>query len=136
MSTVTRIDHVAYLVPDIDAALASFAALGIAPGAREVVASQKTEACLLPIADGNIELIAPAGNESLQRFLDKRGPGLHHVALEVENIEAALADLEAKGLPLIDKTPRIGARGHKVAFVHPKAFGGLLVELVEASHHG
>jgi methylmalonyl-CoA/ethylmalonyl-CoA epimerase len=136
MSTVTRIDHVAYLVPDIDAALASFAALGIAPGARELVASQKTEACLLPIADGNIELISPAGNESLQRFLDKRGPGLHHVALEVENIEAALADLEAKGLPLIDKTPRIGARGHKVAFVHPKAFGGLLVELVEASHHG
>ncbi len=135
MSQVKRIDHVAYLVPNIDEALASFAALGITPGAREVVASQKTEACLLPIADGNIELIAPAGNESLQRFLDKRGPGLHHVALEVANIEAAIAELEAKGMPLIDKTPRIGARGHKVAFAHPKAFGGLLVELVEASHH-
>jgi methylmalonyl-CoA/ethylmalonyl-CoA epimerase len=135
MSQVKRIDHVAYLVPNIDQALESFAALGIAPGAREVVASQKTEACLLPIADGNIELISPAGNESLQRFLEKRGPGLHHVALEVENIEAAIAELEAKGLPLIDKTPRIGARGHKVAFAHPKAFGGLLVELVEASHH-
>jgi methylmalonyl-CoA/ethylmalonyl-CoA epimerase len=136
MSQVKRIDHVAYLVPNIDEALKSFAALGIAPGAREVVASQKTEACLLPIADGNIELISPAGNESLQRFLEKRGPGLHHVALEVENIEAAIAELEAQGLPLIDKTPRIGARGHKVAFAHPKAFGGLLVELVEASHHG
>lgn len=135
MNGVKRIDHVAYLVPDIDAALKSFAALGLAPGAREVVASQKTEACLLPIADGNIELISPAGNESLQRFLEKKGPGLHHVALEVENIEAAIADLEAQGLPLIDKTPRVGARGHKVAFVHPKAFGGLLVELVEASHH-
>lgn len=135
MSQVKRIDHVAYLVPNIDEALASFAALGITPGAREVVASQKTEACLLPIADGNIELIAPAGNESLQRFLDKRGPGLHHVALEVANIEAAIAELEANGMPLIDKTPRIGARGHKVAFAHPKAFGGLLVELVEASHH-
>ena len=136
MSQVKRIDDVAYLVPNIDEALKSFAALGIAPGAREVVASQKTEACLLPIADGNIELISPAGNESLQRFLEKRGPGLHHVALEVENIEAAIAELEAQGLPLIDKTPRIGARGHKVAFAHPKAFGGLLVELVEASHHG
>lgn len=136
MSQVKRIDHVAYLVPNIDEALKSFAALGITPGQREVVASQKTEACLLPIADGNIELIAPAGNESLQRFLDKRGPGLHHVALEVENIEAAIAELEAQGMPLIDKTPRIGARGHKVAFAHPKAFGGLLVELVEASHHG
>jgi methylmalonyl-CoA/ethylmalonyl-CoA epimerase len=136
MSQVKRIDHVAYLVPNIDEALKSFAALGILPGQREVVASQKTEACLLPIADGNIELIAPAGNESLQRFLDKRGPGLHHVALEVENIEAAIAELEAQGMPLIDKTPRIGARGHKVAFAHPKAFGGLLVELVEASHHG
>lgn len=135
MSQVKRIDHVAYLVPNIDQALESFAALGIVPGAREVVASQKTEACLLPIADGNIELISPAGNESLQRFLEKRGPGLHHVALEVENIEAAIAELEEKGLPLIDKTPRIGARGHKVAFAHPKAFGGLLVELVEASHH-
>jgi methylmalonyl-CoA/ethylmalonyl-CoA epimerase len=136
MIDVKRIDHVAYLVPNIDAALAPFAALGVLPGQREVVESQKTEACLLPIADGNIELIAPAGNESLQRFLEKKGPGLHHVALEVASVEAALAELEAKGFPLIDKTPRIGARGHKVAFVHPKAFGGLLVELVEASHHG
>jgi methylmalonyl-CoA/ethylmalonyl-CoA epimerase len=136
MIDVKRIDHVAYVVPDIDAALAPFATLGVLPGQREVVASQKTEACLLPIADGNIELIAPAGNESLQRFLEKRGPGLHHVALEVADVAAAIEALEAKGFPLIDKTPRIGARGHKVAFVHPKAFGGLLVELVEAVHHG
>ena len=135
MSTVKRIDHVAYLVPNIDAALVAFAALGLEPSSRELVASQKTEACLLPIADGNIELISPAGNESLQRFLAKRGPGLPHIALEVESIELFLADLEAKGIPLIDRVARIGARGHKVAFVHPKAFGGLLVELVEIASH-
>lgn len=136
MIDVKRIDHVAYLVRNLDEALAPFAALGLAPGKREVVESQKTEACLLPIADGNLELIAPAGNEGLERFLEKRGPGLHHVALEVANVESALAELGAQGFPLIDKTPRVGARGHKVAFVHPKAFGGLLVELVQASHDG
>ena len=135
MLDVKRIDHVAYLIPSIDEALARFAVLGLAPSAREVVASQKTEACLLPVGESNVELIAPAGNESLQRFLDRRGPGLHHVALEVPNLDAALRELESKGVPLIDAAPRIGARGHRVAFVHPRAFGGLLVELVEVGAH-
>jgi methylmalonyl-CoA/ethylmalonyl-CoA epimerase len=136
---IKKIDHVAVCVPDIDEAAARWrAVLGVEPASRELVASQKTEAALLPLGDTSIELIAPRGNEGLDRFLEKRGPGLHHIAVEVEGIEKAIALLEALGLPVIDKVPRKGARGHKVAFVHPKATGGVLVELVEpdpdASH--
>ena len=86
---------------------------------------------VLPIGESNLELIEPKGNDGLRKFLDKRGPGLHHVAIEVEGIEDALALLKSLGVPLIDETPRAGARGHKVAFVHPKATGGVLIELVE-----
>ena len=132
MLKIKRIDHVAVAVENIDEALAKYAtAFGLAPREREVVASQRTEAALLPVGDSNIELIEPKGNDGLRKFLDKRGPGLHHIAIEVEGIESALALLKSLGVPLIDETPRAGARGHKVAFVHPKATGGVLVELVE-----
>ncbi|MFO0637969.1 MAG: methylmalonyl-CoA epimerase [Polyangiaceae bacterium] len=132
MFKVKKIDHVAVCVADIDAAAAKYKeALGLEGTVREVVASQKTEALLLPIGDSSLELIAPKGNEGLAKFLERRGPGLHHVAVEVEGIEAALAFLKGIGVPLIDEAPRKGARGHKVAFVHPKATGGVLVELVE-----
>lgn len=132
MFKVKRIDHIAVCVSDIDESLARYKQLlGVAPTVRETVASQKTEACLLPIGESNIELISPAGNEGLQKFLDKRGPGLHHIAVEIEGIEAALTLLKSLGVPLIDESPRAGARGHKVAFVHPKATGGVLIELVE-----
>ena len=83
------------------------------------------------IGDSNLELISPLGNAGLQRFLEKRGPGLHHVAIEVEGLDAALAFLKALGVPLIDETPKVGARGHRIAFVHPRATGGVLIELVE-----
>jgi len=132
MFTIKKIDHVAVCVPDIDAAVAKYKEVfGLAAKERETVASQKTEAALLPIGDSNIELITPRGNDGLVKFLEKRGPGLHHIAVEVEGIEGALAFLKGIGVPLIDETPRAGARGHKVAFVHPKATGGVLVELVE-----
>jgi methylmalonyl-CoA/ethylmalonyl-CoA epimerase len=135
MLKIKKIDHVAVLVEDLDAAVAKYKEVfGLAVREREVVASQKTEAALLPVGDGNIELIAPRGNDSLVKYLQKRGPGLHHIAIEVEGIESALALLKGLGVPLIDETPRAGARGHKVAFVHPKATGGVLVELVEPSH--
>jgi methylmalonyl-CoA/ethylmalonyl-CoA epimerase len=133
---IKKIDHVAVCVADTDAAIAKYReVLGLEPEVREVVASQKTEATLLPIgSEGtSIELISPKGNDGLEKFLAKRGPGLHHIAIEVEGIEDALATLKALGVPLVDETPRIGARGHKVAFLHPKATGGLLVELVEPS---
>jgi methylmalonyl-CoA/ethylmalonyl-CoA epimerase len=132
MLKIKKIDHVAVLVEDLDGAIAKYAELfGLAAREREVVLSQKTEAALLPIGDSNLELIAPRGNDSLVKYLQKRGPGLHHIAIEVEGIEGALALLKGLGVPLIDETPRAGARGHKVAFVHPKATGGVLVELVE-----
>lgn len=132
---IKKIDHVAVAVADIDATLAKFQqVLGLEGKQRELVASQKTEAMLLPIGESNIELISPQGNEGLAKFLEKRGPGLHHIAVEVEGIEDALALLKAAGVPLIDETPRKGARGHKVAFVHPKATGGVLIELVEEDH--
>src|SRR5258708_11463316 len=135
MIKIRKIDHVAIAVNDIDAALAKYKELfGLVERERETVASQKTEAALLPIGDSNIELISPKGNDGLAKFLDKRGPGLHHIAVEVEGIESALAFLKALGVPLIDDAPRQGARCHKVAIVHPKATGGVLIELVEPDH--
>ena len=132
MLRIKKIDHVAICVSDIDAAVVKYRqVLGLEPRERETVASQKTEAALLPIGESNLELISPRGNDGLVKFLEKRGPGLHHIAVEVEGIEEALATLKALGVPLIDETPRSGARGHKVAFVHPKATGGVLIELVE-----
>ena len=135
MLKIKKIDHVAICVSDIDDSAARWRTLfGLTPQGREVVESQKTEAILLPIGETSVELITPRGNDGLTRFLEKRGPGLHHVAIEVEGIESALGFLKGLGVPLIDESPRIGARGHKVAFVHPKATGGVLVELVEPQH--
>lgn len=132
MIKIKKIDHVAVAVPSIDEALAKYAAIfGVTAKEREVVLAQSTEAALLPIGESSIELIEPRGNAGLEKFLEKRGPGLHHIAIEVEGIEGALATLKALGVPLIDEAPRVGARGHKVAFIHPKATGGVLVELVE-----
>lgn len=132
MLRIKKIDHVAVCVSDVDESIAKYKAVfGLEAKEREVVESQKTEAVLLPVGDSNIELISPRGNAGLEKFLEKRGPGIHHIAVEVEGIEAALAFLKGIGVPLIDEAPRKGARGHKVAFVHPKATGGVLVELVE-----
>jgi methylmalonyl-CoA/ethylmalonyl-CoA epimerase len=132
MLKIRKIEHVAIAVTDIDAALAKYRdVFGFVAAEREVVASQKTEVVRLPVGESNLELIAPKGNESLTRFLDRRGPGLHHIAVEVEGIEEALALLEGLGVALIDRSPRVGAGGHKVAFVHPKSTGGVLVELVD-----
>ncbi len=134
MLKIKKISHVAVAVENIDESLEKFQrALGLASTSRELVASQKVEAALLPIGDGasSLELIAPQGNDGVKKFLEKRGPGLHHIALEIEGIEAALTLLKSLGVPLIDETPRVGAHGHKVAFLHPKATGGVLVELVE-----
>jgi methylmalonyl-CoA/ethylmalonyl-CoA epimerase len=84
---------------------------------------------LAACGQAEIELVAPAGNPGLQRFLDQRGPGLHHICFEVEDLDGALASLKAAGVPLIDEVARPGARGHRVAFLHPAATGGVLFEL-------
>jgi len=141
MIKVKRIDHVAIAVSDRDGACGALGQLfGLDAGAREHVAAQKTDVAFLhPAAasEAAIELIAPAGNEGLQRFLDKRGPGLHHICFEVEDLPAALASLKAAGVRLLDDVPRPGARGHQVAFLHPASTGGVLFELCAiASPHG
>jgi methylmalonyl-CoA/ethylmalonyl-CoA epimerase len=146
MIKVKRIDHVAIAVADRDASAKQLEGLfGLATGAREHVAGQKTDVAFLQAAGGSsadaddaasLELCAPAGNESLARFLAKRGPGLHHVCFEVDDLPAALASLKAAGVRLLDETPRQGARGHWVAFLHPAATGGVLFELCAAGHGG
>ena len=99
---------------------------------REVVASQGVEAVLLDVGESHVELLAPLGDDTpVGRFLAKRGPGLHHVAYGVEDIEAALAALKAQGLRLIDEAPRTGIRGSRVAFLHPSSSASVLTELVE-----
>jgi methylmalonyl-CoA/ethylmalonyl-CoA epimerase len=132
MVRIKKLDHVAVAVPDLDSTLAAYQQLfGLTLVHRELVVDQRTDTAMLRVGESAIELIAPAGNEALARFIDRRGPGLHHLALEVEDLGAALAELRARGVPLIDQEPRVGAHGHRVAFVHPKAMGGVLLELVE-----
>ena len=133
---ILRIDHIALCVPEIEPALQQWqATLGLLLGPREYVPTQLTEAAfVLTPAEGEacVELIAPkprGENQGLEKFLDKRG-GLHHIAFAVENIQSALDELAERGVPLLDRHPRPGARGHQVAFLHPKALGGVLVELV------
>jgi methylmalonyl-CoA/ethylmalonyl-CoA epimerase len=97
------------------------------------VPAQKVHAAFFDFPNGaSLELVAPQGNEGLEKFLQKRGDALHHLALRVRDLDALLVRLDQRGVPLIDKVSRPGARGHKVAFLHPRAFGGTLLELVEA----
>ena len=130
----TRLDHTAICVRDIDASIALIEELlGQKVAHKEFVPAQKVQAAFFDFPNGaSLELVAPQGNEGLEKFLDKRGDALHHLALRVRDLQALLKQLDARGVPLIDKVPRPGARGHKVAFLHPKAFGGTLLELVEA----
>jgi methylmalonyl-CoA/ethylmalonyl-CoA epimerase len=139
MIKVKRIDHVAIAVAERDASAAGLSALfGLETGAREHVASQGTDIAFLhphgsQQDDAALELCAPRGNAALDRFLARRGPGLHHVCFAVEDLPAALAELKAAGVRLIDETPRPGARGHDVAFLHPDSTGGVLFELCAGS---
>jgi len=130
----TRLDHTAICVRDIDASIALIEELlGQKVAHKEFVPAQKVHAAFFDFPNGaSLELVAPQGNEGLEKFLQKRGDALHHLALRVRDLDALLARLDARGVPLIDKVSRPGARGHKVAFLHPKAFGGTLLELVEA----
>jgi methylmalonyl-CoA/ethylmalonyl-CoA epimerase len=145
MIKVKRIDHVAIAVGDRDQTAQSLAGLfGLTAGAREHVAGQATDVAFLHPGkaaagsddDAALEIIAPAGNAALSRFLARRGPGLHHVCFAVDDLPAALAALKAAGVRLIDETPRPGARGHDVAFVHPAATGGVLFELCAEAGSG
>jgi methylmalonyl-CoA/ethylmalonyl-CoA epimerase len=128
------IDHVGIAVRDLAEALAFYRdALGLEVEAPEEVRSQRVRAHFLPVGAARLELLEPTAPDSpIARYLDKRGPGLHHVALRVEDIRAALADLKARGVRLIDEEPRPGAHGALVAFLHPASTHGVLVELTQA----
>jgi methylmalonyl-CoA/ethylmalonyl-CoA epimerase len=134
----TGLDHTAICVRDIDGAIALFEVLlGIKVAHREQVVNQRVSAAFFDFPNGaSLELVSPeaslGGNPALEKFLEKRGDALHHLALRVRDIDAVLDALAARGVPLIDRVSRPGARGHKVAFLHPKAMGGTLLELVEA----
>ncbi len=129
------IDHIGVCVDRMDTSMILWSELlGIDIAHCESVLPQKTEAAFLDPPDGGatVELICPLdGNHGLHKFLEKRGNGLHHLAFAVSDIRMALGRLSEAGIPLIDEFPRQGARGHKVAFLHPKAMNGTLVELVE-----
>jgi methylmalonyl-CoA/ethylmalonyl-CoA epimerase len=130
---LSRIDHVGVAVEDMDAALALYRdSLGMPLAHRETVEEQGVDAALLDVGDGHVELLSPLGPDTpVGKYLARKGPGLHHVAYAVEDIEAALAGLRAAGLRLIDEAPRVGIRNSRVAFVHPSAVGGVLTEIVQ-----
>lgn len=125
------LDHVAIAVKDLDAAIAVYRdALGLELTEIEEVPEQQVKVAIFGHGNGRIELICPTVKDSgVARFLEKRGEGLHHVCVEVEDLDAAMTELKKRGAPLIDETPKIGAGGAKVAFVHPKGMHGVLTEL-------
>jgi methylmalonyl-CoA/ethylmalonyl-CoA epimerase len=134
-----RIDHIGVAVADLDAALALHErTYGMPVVHRETVPEQGVEAVLLDVGENHVELLRPlTADTPVGRFLERRGPGLHHVAYQVADIEGTLARLRAAGVRLIDETPRAGIRGTRVAFLHPSATGAVLTELVEpATVHG
>ncbi|HBB93886.1 MAG TPA: methylmalonyl-CoA epimerase [Blastocatellia bacterium] len=128
-----KIDHIGIATNGIEEAAAAYRdVLGIQVTETEEVSGQKVRVAMLPIGESRIELLeATSADSPISKFLAKRGPGIHHIALRVEDIRARLADLKSKGARLIDEEPRTGAGGCLVAFIHPSSTGGVLIELVE-----
>ncbi len=128
-----KVDHIGIAVKGLDEALAVWRdALGLAVDHTEEVAEQGVRVTMLPVGESHIELLEPlTENSPVGKFIEKRGPGIHHIAVRVPDINAALAQLKEKGTRLIDETPRVGARGCLVAFVHPSSTNGVLLELVQ-----
>lgn len=131
-----RIDHVGVATDDLDGAIALYeGSLGMAVAHRETVESQGVEAVLLDAGEGHVELLFPLGPDTpVGKYLAKKGPGLHHVAYAVSDINESLGALKEAGVMLIDSEPRQGIRESRVAFLHPKATGGVLTEIVEPAH--
>jgi methylmalonyl-CoA/ethylmalonyl-CoA epimerase len=130
-----RIDHIGVATDDLDGAIALYEeTLGMPVAHRETVESQGVEAVLLDVGDGHVELLRPLGADTpIGRYLKRKGPGLHHVAYAVEDIDGTLGKLKEAGIELIDSEARTGIRDSRVAFVHPKSTGGVLTEIVQPS---
>lgn len=135
---LTRIDHIGVAVEDLDQAIGLYRdSLKMELVHREVVEEQGVEAVLLDIGEGHIELLRPLGPDTpVGKFMAKNGAGMHHIAYAVADIEEALRQAEAAGLSAIDLTPRIGIRGSRVAFLHPRSTGAVLTELVQPAQGG
>jgi len=130
---IKKVDHIGIAVNDIEEARRPYEALGLKVTHVKEVEEQQVRVAFLPVGDTEVELVQPTTADSgVARFLEKRGEGVHHLCFEVEDIEVALAELQAQGMRLIDREPRQGAFG-RVAFLHPKSTHGVLIELVEKS---
>ena len=131
--SVKRIDHIAVVVDDLDTSLAFWRdALGMDMTHLEEVKEQESIVAFLPTGGSEVELVKPTTDTSgVAKYLAKRGPGMHHICLEVDNLEEMLADMKTKGIKLINETPTIGAGGKKIAFIHPSSANGVLVELYQ-----
>ena len=130
---LNKIEHIALAVADLDGAVEHYSKTwGLTVEHRERVEDQGVEEAMLPLGESYLQLLGATGPDTtVGKFLAKRGEGLHHIAYEVDDLEATLATLKEQGVPLIDEAPRRGGRGHMVAFVHPKGNHGLLVELIQ-----
>ena len=128
-----KIDHIGIATRQLDEGLALWRdALGLSVDSTEEISEQGVRVAMLPIGDTHVELLeALSPDSSVGKFISKRGPGIHHIAVQVDDINASLADLKSKGARLIDETPRIGAGGCLIAFVHPSTTNGVLLELVQ-----
>jgi methylmalonyl-CoA/ethylmalonyl-CoA epimerase len=133
-----EIDHIGIAVEDLDASIALYRdRFGMREQHRETVEEFGVEAALLEIGDAHVELLMPASPDSaVARFLERSGPGMHHVAYRTDDIDGVLARMREQGVRLIDEEPRTGIRDSRVAFVHPKSTGGVLTELVQPAGHG
>ena len=131
-----RIDHIGVAVHDLEAAIEMYRdGFEMREQHRETVDAFGVEAVLLEVGEGHIELLKPTGTEGgVAKFLEKNGPGMHHVAYQTDDIDKALQQAQAAGFELIDKEARVGIRNSRVAFLHPKSTGGVLTELVEPAH--
>jgi methylmalonyl-CoA epimerase len=128
-----RLDHIGVAVRDLEQRLAPYRdVLGLSGIYVEEVPTEQARVGFVPLGESELELLEPTSAEGvLARFMDKRGEGIHHIALAVDDCQATLDRLKAAGIRLVDETPRPGSRGTKVAFIHPSAMGGVLIELVE-----
>lgn len=136
---IKKINHIALVVPDLEEGVGFWAdALGMHLSQVEEVPSQEVRVGFFNVGESHLELVQPTTEDSgIAKYLEKRGPGIHHIALEVENLTRALAQLKEKNVPLINEEPVIAAGGNRAAFIHPKGTGGVLVELYEvASENG